>query len=375
MKNTSVLGDIPVATFLKKYWQKKPLLIRQAIPQVQAPLSRDALFALAAQDDVESRLLTHFNDRWSLKHGPLSTLPSPKKKHWTLLVQGLNLHLDQAADLLHQFRFIPDARLDDLMISYATDGGGVGAHFDSYDVFLLQVHGQRRWRISAQTDLRLKTGLPLKILEHFMPEEEFLLEPGDMLYLPPHYAHDGVAVGECMTCSIGFRAPSWQELGQAFLEFKADTLELPGRYADPGLALSRHPAKLDDELLTRVEQQLQKIRTGRDEVTVFLGEYLSEPKPSVIFDSPEKPLSKTRFFAQAKRDGIRLHRKTRMLYRGKYLFINGESFQAGPADQALLRRLADNRCLPGGALENASEDLLESLLQWYDDGWLTEAAK
>lgn len=370
MKKSSVLGETSVATFLKKYWQKKPLLIRKAIPEVQAPLTRDALFDLVANDSVESRLLTNFNDHWSLKHGPFDELPSPKKKRWTLLVQGLNLHLDQAADLLHQFRFIPDARLDDLMISYATDGGGVGAHFDSYDVFLLQVHGQRRWRISAQDDLRLKAGLPLKILEHFMPEEEYLLEPGDMLYLPPHYAHEGVAIGECMTCSIGFRAPSWQELGQAFLEFKADTLELTGRYADPGLQASRHPAKLDDELLDRVEQQLKKIRTTRDDVAVFLGEYLSEPKPSVIFEVAERPPSPARFRALALRDGVRLHRKTKMLYRGKYLFINGESFRADSSDQALLRRLADERELPAGALDAASEDLLESLLQWCEDGWL-----
>lgn len=370
MKAFSVLGGIPVPTFLKKYWQKKPLLIRQAIPGVESPLSREALFALAGQDDVESRLLTHFNDRWSLRHGPFTSLPSPKRKCWTLLVQGLELHLDQAADLLHQFRFIPDARLDDLMISYASDGGGVGAHFDSYDVFLLQVHGQRRWRISAQTDLRLKAGLPLKILEHFVPEEEYLLEPGDMLYLPPHYAHEGVALGECMTCSIGFRAPSWQELGQAFLEFKADTLELPGRYADPGLSPSRHPAKLNDDLLDRVERVLQKIRTTRHDVAVFLGEYLSEPKPGVIFDVPEKPLSPARFRAQALGHGLRLHRKTRMLYRDKYLFINGESFRAGASDQAVLRRLADDRQLPAGALQRASADLLESLLQWHEDGWL-----
>ena len=370
MKKTSVLGNTSVADFLKKYWQKKPLLIRQAIPAVQSPISRDALFALSAREDVESRLLTNFRGRWAMEHGPFDHLPSPAKKSWTLLVQGLNLHLDQAADLLHQFRFVPDARLDDLMISYATDGGGVGAHFDSYDVFLLQVHGQRRWRISAQKDLTLKPGLPLKILENFMPEEEYLLEPGDMLYLPPHYAHEGVAVGECMTCSIGFRAPSWQELGQAFLEFKADTFELPGRYADPGLKPGRHPAKLDDDLLSRVEQQLLKIRTTREDVTVFLGEYLSEPKPSVVFDSPDKPLSPARFRAQAARTGLRLHRKTRMLYKGKYLFVNGESFQAGMADQALLRRLADDRQLPPGALQSASEDLIESLHQWHDDGWL-----
>ena len=370
MKTQSVLGSISVVAFLKKYWQKKPLLIPQAFAGIQAPLSREALFKLVAREDVESRLLTNINDRWSLKHGPFTELPSPKKKQWTLLVQGLNLHLDQAADLLHQFRFIPDARLDDLMISYATDGGGVGAHFDSYDVFLLQVHGRRRWRISAQKDLQLKAGLPLKILEHFMPEQEYVLEPGDMLYLPPHYAHEGVAMGECMTCSIGFRAPSWQELGQAFLEFKADTLELPGRYADPGLQASRHPARLDDALLERVGRQLKNIRTTRDDVTVFLGEYLSEPKPTVMFDPPEKTLTARQFRAMLKHASLKLHRKTRVLYRDRYLFINGESFRTSAADQALLRQFADARALPPGAVSRASDDLLESLHQWHDSGWL-----
>ena len=145
-----------------------------------------------------------------------------KKREWTLLVQGVNLHDDRAHALMNRFRFIPDARLDDLMISYATDGGGVGAHFDSYDVFLLQVHGKRRWRIGAQRDLSLKPGLPLKVLQHFDAEEEWVLEPGDMLYLPPHIAHDGVAEGECMTASIGFRAPSTQELTGQFLYHLAE---------------------------------------------------------------------------------------------------------------------------------------------------------
>jgi len=149
-----------------------------------------------------------------MEHGPFAPdeLPSVKKRDWTLLVQGVNLHDDRARALLNRFRFLPDARVDDLMISYATDGGGVGAHFDSYDVFLLQVHGKRRWRIGAQRDLSLKEGLPLKVLQHFEADEEWLLEPGDMLYLPPHIAHEGVAEGECMTCSIGFRAPSESEL-------------------------------------------------------------------------------------------------------------------------------------------------------------------
>lgn len=198
-KNNSpitLLGNLSPKQFFSEYWHKKPLLIRQAIPGFQPILSKSELFELASQDDVESRLITFFKQHWEMKNGPVSAVPVKEKKDWTLLVQGVNLHNDDASALLKQFRFIPDARLDDLMISYAADGGGVGPHFDSYDVFLLQAHGQRRWQISAQKDLSLVEGMPLKILSHFECDQEFILEPGDMLYLPPQYAHDGVAIGE-----------------------------------------------------------------------------------------------------------------------------------------------------------------------------------
>ncbi len=195
MKKLSLLGNITAEQFLKTYWHKKPLLIRNAIASFTPIFSRDALFDLAAQDDVESRLITEHKQQWEMRQGPFDRLPSLKQKTWTLLLQGANYYNDAATDLLNAFRFIPDARLDDLMISFATDGGGVGPHFDSYDVFLLQAHGQRRWRIGAQKDLTLVDGMPLKILKNFNPTEEFVLGPGDMLYLPPQYAHEGVAIG------------------------------------------------------------------------------------------------------------------------------------------------------------------------------------
>lgn len=373
MKKHAVLGDITPKEFFAKYWQKKPLLIRQAIPGLQPLLSRDELFAMAARDEVESRLLTSFRQQWKLAQGPLAKLPSVSKKCWTMLVQGVNLHDDKADQLLQQFRFVPDARLDDLMISYATDGGGVGPHFDSYDVFLLQAHGQRRWQISAQKDLTLKDGLPLKILRNFVPEQEFVLEPGDMLYLPPHYAHDGIAIGECMTYSIGFRAPSWQELGEAFLNFMADNVDLPGRYADPGLLPSSRPAQLGDDLLDRMSAKLEKLRGDREDITIFLGEFLSEPKPSVYFDAPARRLSAAQFAKAASKTGLRLHRKTRMLYRGKFVFINGESVMPETADRKLLQGLADARCLTPASWLQASDDLRESLHQWHNDGWLVSA--
>lgn len=370
MKTCEVLGSISPREFLKNYWQKKPLLIRQAIPGFRPLLSRDALFELASREDVESRLITNFRQQWKLHHGPLHELPPVSRKNWTVLVQGVNLHDDRAEHLLNQFRFIPDTRLDDLMISYATDTGGVGPHFDSYDVFLLQAEGKRHWRIGAQKDMSLVEGLPVKILRNFMPTHDHVLEPGDMLYLPPHWAHEGVAVGECMTYSIGFRAPSWQELGEAFLNFMADNVDLPGRYADPGLAPTRHPAKIGDDMLAQVSQQLSQLAAQRDDIAIFLGEHLTEPKPSVWFSPVDKPQPLNRFIAAANKRGLRLHRKSRMLYRSKYVFINGDSFQPGSGDRLVLQELADHRALQPATLARASADLLDSLHQWYLDGWL-----
>ena len=196
-----LLGGLSPARFMQRHWQKKPLLVRQAVAGIKPLLSRAELFALAADAAVESRLIVRGADGWQLKRGPLArrALPPLAQRDWTLLVQGVDLHDERAHALLQQFRFVPDARLDDLMISYASDGGGVGPHFDSYDVFLLQTHGRRRWRIGRQKNLSLVEGLPLKILADFQPEQEHVLEPGDMLYLPPRWAHDGVAEGECMT--------------------------------------------------------------------------------------------------------------------------------------------------------------------------------
>jgi len=191
----ALLGGLTPAQFMRRHWQKKPLLVRQAIPQFAPPVLRTELFALSAQEGVESRLVQLVKGAWKLRHGPFSrrALPALQQPDWTLLVQGVDLHHDAVHALMQQFRFVPEARLDDLMISYASNGGGVGPHFDSYDVFLLQAHGKRRWRIGRQKDLSLRDGIPLKILAEFEPEEEFVLEPGDMLYLPPRYAHDGIA--------------------------------------------------------------------------------------------------------------------------------------------------------------------------------------
>ncbi|MCO4878703.1 cupin domain-containing protein [Paraburkholderia caribensis] len=375
----SLLGNLTPSQFMRRYWQKKPLLIRQAIPDIAAPLTRDELFELADQDEVESRLITYFRKKWQLEHGPFAAdeLPSVKQRAWTLLVQGVDLHNDRARALLDRFRFVPDARLDDLMISYATDGGGVGPHFDSYDVFLLQVHGKRRWRIGAQRDLSLQPGLPLKVLQRFEPEEEWVLEPGDMLYLPPHIAHDGVAEGECMTCSIGFRAPSTAELAAQFLYYLAERGEAAGSpegaalYRDPQQPAVATPAALPAALVDRVGAILAKIDWTEKDVSSFLGTYLSEPKPSVVFDPPARPLDEARFVKRASNEGVRLDRKTVLLYDSRAYYLNGAESRLSGVKNAVIE-LADNRYLSAKRFVTLSgQSSVTALLhEWYRAGWI-----
>lgn len=373
MDNT-LLGGLSARTFLRDYWQKKPLLIRGAIPGFNGLMERDQLLALARDEDVESRFIAHDGDHWQLERGPLpaGVLRRPKSKPWTVLVQGLNMLLPQADALMRRFAFIPYARLDDLMVSYATGGGGVGPHFDSYDVFLLQGSGRRRWQISAQKDLTLVEGAPLRILRKFVPEQEWVLEAGDMLYLPPHYAHDGIAEGECTTYSIGFRAPSAQELGTAFLDYLRDELCLDGMYADPDLAPQADPAQLPTAMVDRVEQMLQAIRWSRRDVEQFLGGYLSEPKSHVFFDPPDAPLTPKRFAQEASRSGLRLDPRTLFLRSGKRFWINGEPVDVPAGSAELLRALASERALGQPMLENGALTLLHG---WYCDGFLHPGAQ
>ncbi|MEB2485351.1 cupin domain-containing protein [Burkholderia multivorans] len=375
---TPLLGGLTPAQFMRRYWQKKPLLIRQAMPGVKPPVTRDALFDLAADYDAEARLITHFRNKWQLAHGPFEpgSLPAVTRDAWTLLVQGLDLHVDAARALLDRFRFIPDARLDDLMISYATNGGGVGPHFDSYDVFLLQVEGRRRWRIGAQQDLSLQAGVPLKILANFEPTDEWVLEPGDMLYLPPHIAHDGVADGECMTCSIGFRAPSAGELGAQFLYYLAERGGLRDSgaddlYRDPKQPAVAAPAELPPAMVERVAEIVDAIRWRKRDVAEFLGCYLSEPKSNVVFEPPARPLSEAAFVAQASRRGIRLDRRAALLYNARSYFINGEE---GPLEEAgeWLPELANQRQMEAKRFVTLSRvpSMTALLHEWYRAGWI-----
>ena len=365
----TLLGGLTPEIFLRDYWQKRPLLIRGAIPGFTGLLSPDELAGLACEDAVQSRLIIHQQGRWAVEHGPVdeSRFGELPARDWTLLVQEVNHHLPEAEALLQRFDFIPYARLDDLMVSYAPDGGGVGPHFDSYDVFLLQGQGQRRWRISQQQDLTLEEGAPLRILKHFDTEQEYLLAAGDMLYLPPQVAHWGIAVGECMTYSIGFRAPSGQELAGQFLDYLHGKLALSGMYADPDLQATLHPAEVDTAMIRRVADMLASIDWQEADVADFLGRYLSEPKPHLVFDMP-RAMSLATFQRRLQTTGIRLDPKSRLLFRGRRFFMNGEAVDASAAEYGALTTLADRRCLPPATQCDAA--LVAKLHAWYSVGML-----
>lgn len=365
----ALLGGLSPSQFMKRHWQKKPLLVRNAIPGFVPCVGRADLVALAGQDGVESRLIVDSPKGWKMKHGPFPkrSLPPFSQKKWTFLVQGVDLHHDGVHALMQQFRFVPDARLDDVMISFATDGGGVGPHFDSYDVFLLQAHGQRRWQMGRNKDLSLQPGVPLKILQNFEAEEEFVLNPGDMLYLPPKYAHDGVAVGECMTWSIGFRAPQEGELARELLMGLADeACEGLGalHYKDPKQLAVQAPAAIPPALAGFARQVVNKALQNPRLLDSLLGEYLTEPKAQVWFENTDVPADLS--------SGAQLDRRTKMMYDDTHIFINGESFKVSGRDAVVLRQLADQRLIAGQKIASLSSAAKEALLDWALEGWLGE---
>jgi 50S ribosomal protein L16 3-hydroxylase len=382
---TPLLGGLSPQAFMRDHWQREPLLIRQAIPGFRPPVTIRDVQTLARREEVESRLITHGERGWTLKHGPFRRLPPASQPNWTLLVQSVDLHDEATAALMRLFRFIPDARLDDIMISIATDGGGVGPHFDSYDVFLLQACGRRRWRTSRQADRRLVPGLPLKILADFQPQDDVVLEPGDMLYLPPHVCHDGIAVGDgCMTISIGFRVPSLATLARGLLESAADQLSarhlgdpglygqpaLPGAdlsalYTDAGTPATQTPAALPAPLVQATLETLRQVRLDAAVAARFLGQWLTTLPDSALFEPAEAPVALA--LAVPDTGQLVLDRCTRLMYGEGQLFINGEVALAAP--EPGLQALADQRCLPAGAVRELSAAARSMLDEWLHEGW------
>lgn len=371
----TLLGGLTASAFLRNFWQKQPLLVRDAVPGFRGLLDIDRMFELARRDDCEARLVLRDGKRWRVEHGPLrrAAVRRLPARNWTLLVQGLDLLLPEARALLSRFDFIPHARLDDLMVSYAPPGGGVGPHYDSYDVFLLQGPGRRRWRVGKQRDLSLVEGAPLKILSHFAPQGECVLQAGDMLYLPPSVAHDGEAVTPCYTYSIGFRAPSHSELMSQFLIYLEERVSAPGRYRDPDLKPQAHPARISAGMVAKVGQVLDGIDWNRGDVADFLGHYLTEPKTQVRFAPPRRPLPAHAFLRAARSAGVQLALASQMLYTGTRLYINGEAPGMAPGAAAVLKPLADSRHLAGARI--APDGPAAGLLyDWYRAGYICLAA-
>lgn len=355
---------------MRETWHREARLIRGAVPGFAGLLDRNGILGLACDPDVESRLIVREGRRWHLEHGPFSMkdfarLPAT---NWTVLVQGVNLHLDAADRLLHRFDFVPAARLDDLMVSYAVPGGGVGPHFDSYDVFLLQGPGRRRWRAGRQESHELRPNMPLKILKHFAHEHEWVLDPGDMLYLPPDYAHDGVAIDACFTYSIGFRAPTRTELAGEFFADLAGRIDLPGRYADPGQSAARSVGRLPTAMIDATAEAISAVRWNRADISDFLGVYLSEPKAHVFFDPPEEVPTPAAFAKVLAARGVSLDRRSILMYGSKALYLNGECIRFPRGVPAALMQLADERTLTTRELPGAVVRLLHA---WFADGFVT----
>jgi 50S ribosomal protein L16 3-hydroxylase len=335
-----LLGGLTPREFLRRHWQKRSLHIRDAVPQFTGVVDERQLLHLAGRDDVESRIVQRRGRKWETAHGPFASL-APKKTNWTVLVSGVNLHEPRADALLRRFDFIPQARLDDVMVSYATPGGGVGPHDDSYDVFLLQGSGRRRWTVWEASRKSYDCG------------------PGDLLYLPPGVKHDGVALERCFTCSIGFRAPRGAELGAAFLDWLHERGLPDARYRDPDLAPTGSPGRIPAGMIGFAAMVLSRIRWSRADVAQFVGEYLSMPKPHVVFAAPKRA---------ARAGMVRLDPKTQLLYSGARFFINGEAFTVARRSAAALRRLADERAAQRPALARAG--LARLISDWESRGYV-----
>ena len=278
-----ILGGISAREFLRDYWQKKPLLIRQAIPSFESPVSPDELAGLSLEEEVESRLvIEHGDSPWELRRGPFSedTYQNLPERDWTLLVQAVDQLVPEVAELIEHFRFLPNWRIDDVMISFAAPGGGVGPHFDNYDVFLLQAQGQRRWRVGQMCDgdSPMLQHADLRILADFQGTDEWVLEPGDMLYLPPRLAHFGIAEDACMTYSLGFRAPSAAEVLTHFTDFLAQFLPDEERYSDADLAPTDDPYQIQSDALDRLRAMLTEHMGDERLLLTWFGQFMTEPR-------------------------------------------------------------------------------------------------
>ncbi|MFK8068768.1 MAG: cupin domain-containing protein [Gammaproteobacteria bacterium] len=373
MQKSQTFGEITIEEFLEQYWQKKPFLIRQAFPNITPLIPADELAGLACEEGVESRLIIqHDNgEKWDLQHGPfneekfseLDKLPS--NSNWTLLVQAVDHWLPEAAEFLQQFNFIPNWRADDLMISYANEGGGVGPHYDNYDVFLLQAEGKRRWETGGNFDQNSsrRTDTDVLILDQFTSEKSWVLEPGDMLYLPPQVGHNGVAVGDgCMTYSVGFRAPSHSELLTSFADAMSDHLSNEDRYIDPDLKLQKNAGEISSQTILNIKKIITEYSQNDDLISDWFGRFVTQPKYRNDLDNNMQCSLKD--LIQHQKDGGLISRNegSRFSFVKKQqqisLFVDGNNFECDHEMMSLIELLCENTQFNLSLFEGDQKSLL-----------------
>lgn len=380
------IADFDVDLFLRDHWQKRPLLIRNPWNGWHNPLDPDELAGLACEEGVESRLITRDADRLKMESGPLPEARFGELKNgpWTLLVQAVDHHAPEVARLIEPFRFVPDWRIDDVMVSYATDGGGVGPHYDQYDVFLVQGLGKRRWRVGPRCDAATPL-LPhedLRLIADFEATGDWILEPGDILYVPPCFAHEGVAAGDdCMTYSIGFRAPSRAELVEGWCQHQADGMAEEDRYADPGLTIQANPGEITRSAIDRLHGMVMEALADRDAFARWFGLYNSLPKYAEADWRPEEPIGKQAVRALLAK-GVSLSRNPasrfsfiRQQEAATLLFVDGHCFDCAGDTAALAERLCAGSAMavnPGHAASAPVVALIEALIDQgslaFDEG-------
>ncbi len=391
------LGDMPVKTFIDEYWQKKPLLIKNALPEYSDITTGDTLAGLSLEDGVVSRLIqqtpqnsdattpNNTASHWEVTHGPIdenvySTLPN---QFWTLLVQHADQLLDDVNELKQLFKFLPSWRLDDVMISYSTDGAGVGPHYDYYDVFLLQGEGKRRWRTGqhCHANTPLDPNAPMKVLQNFETENDWIVTPGDLLYIPPQCAHWGEAIGESITYSVGFRSPSHQDILLDYAQHISESLTQDKRFTDPTSQLHHpHKSEITHASIKEIQNILHHYANNPQAIAAWLGNTMTQPNPGIAIEhehtlEPDTSLNniqhsnigitlsslvKAAFYTHTESENSEKSETSDSKSNSHaYLFINGEHY---PCDKQLAHSLCNHQTIYISELKTQQQNMLNTLL-------------
>ncbi|MGH1485417.1 MAG: cupin domain-containing protein [Cellvibrionaceae bacterium] len=366
----SLFSPLTNDTFLNEYWQQRPLVVRQTLNDLSGIIDGDELAGLACEEDVESRIIQGYelNHHWSCSQGPFSAddFTSLPEQNWTLLVQGLDQWVDEISDILKRFSFLPRWRLEDIMASYAPIGGGVGPHFDYYDVFLIQVSGKREWKLGQKCneDTPLQKNNEVKLLQEFLTEETHELSSGDMLYIPSGVSHWGRALSDdCITLSVGFRAPSEKELLTAALEDITSNLSNHKRYQDTIESIDSDPNKINTHVYQKLSRLLASITAEDIQASVekVFGELVTEPRYGA--DEQEQSftlLDLKAIFDRDKEIILESSNSCRMAFSKENLFVNGESYLC---DEVFSREFCD-----GSIINLPNDEQFDLLLSFIDSG-------